>query len=63
MWKFVLLIISISLFSCSTQKEKVDLIIHNATVYTVDSLFTTCQAIAVKDGIIVGTGTNEKILN
>ena len=63
MWKFVLLIISISLFSCSTQKEKVDLIIHNATVYTVDSLFTTCQAIAVKDGKIIGTGTNEEILN
>lgn len=63
MWKFVLLIISISLFSCSTQKEKADLIIHNATVYTVDSLFTTCQAIAVKDGKIIGTGTNEEILN
>lgn len=63
MWKFVLLIISISLFSCSTKKEKADLIIHNATVYTVDSLFTTCQAIAVKDGKIIGTGTNEEIIN
>ncbi len=63
MWKFILLIISISLFSCSTQREKADLIIHNATVYTVDSLSTTCQAIAVKDGKIIGTGTNEEILN
>lgn len=63
MWKFILLIISISLFSCSTQKEKADLIIHNATVYTADSLFTTCQAIAVKDGKIIGTGTNEEIIN
>jgi predicted amidohydrolase YtcJ len=63
MWKFILLLITISLFSCSTQKEKADLIIHNATVYTVDSLFTTCQAIAVKDGKIIGTGTNEEILN
>lgn len=63
MWKFILLILSILLFSCSTQKENADLIIHNATVYTVDSLFTTCQAIAVKDGKIIGTGTNEEILN
>jgi len=63
MWKFILLIISISLFSCSTQKEKADLIIHNANVYTVDSIFTTCQAIAVKDGKIIGTGTNDEILN
>ncbi|MFY8186247.1 MAG: amidohydrolase family protein [Bacteroidia bacterium] len=63
MWKFILPLITISLFSCSTQKEKVDLIIHNATVYTVDSLFTTCQAIAVKDGKVIVTGTNEEILN
>jgi predicted amidohydrolase YtcJ len=45
----------IALISCS-QKEKVDLIVYNATVYTVDSVFSTAEALVVKDGRIVATG-------
>ncbi len=43
------------LFSCS-QKEKADLLVYNATIYTVDSSFSTTEAMTVKDGKIVETG-------
>jgi len=47
--------IIIQLTSCS-QKEKVDLLVYNASVYTVDSSFSVAEAIAVKDGKIIATG-------
>jgi len=43
------------LLSCST-KIKVDLLVYNATIYTVDSLFSISEAMAVNDGKIVETG-------
>lgn len=43
-------------------KTKVDLIVFNATIYTVDSTFSTAEAIAVKDGKIAGVGTTNTIL-
>jgi len=46
-----------------TMKEQADLIIINAKVYTADSTFSTCSAIAVKQGIILATGDDDKILN
>jgi predicted amidohydrolase YtcJ len=52
----------IFLFSCK-QKEKVDLLVYNATVYTVDSSFSTVEAIAVKDGKIVETGKTTDLQN
>ncbi|MFT3825007.1 MAG: amidohydrolase [Chitinophagaceae bacterium] len=42
-------------------KEKVDLLVYNATVYTVDSSFSTATAMVVKDGKIVATGTSESL--
>ncbi len=50
------------LTSCQ-MKESVDLIIYNGNIYTVDSAFTICSAVAVKDGIIVSTGSDNEILN
>lgn len=41
--------------SCSC-KEKADLLIYNATIYTVDSSFSTAEAMVVTDGKIVATG-------
>lgn len=56
---------SIALFfiltSCS--KQKADIIIHDAVIYTVDSAFSVAQAMAVKDGIILAVGKNEEILS
>ena len=51
----LLALIIISFFSCSS-KEKIDLLIFNATIYTVDSSFSTAEAMVVKDGKIVATG-------
>jgi predicted amidohydrolase YtcJ len=45
--------------SCSS--EKVDLVVHHATIYTVDSSFSTAEAMAVSDGKIIATGTNDAI--
>jgi predicted amidohydrolase YtcJ len=50
-------------FSCSAQKQEADLIVHSATIYTVDSAFTVVEAMAVKDGRILETGSNANILN
>lgn len=43
------------LFSC-TGKEKADLLIYNATIYTVDSSFSRAEAMAIKEGKIVAVG-------
>ena len=47
--------------SCK-QKTPVDLIVHNANIYTVDNDFSKAQAFAVKDGKFVAVGDEEQIL-
>lgn len=54
---FAMLVCSFYLISCNS-KEPVDLLLINAKVYTVDAAFTVTEAIAVKDGRIVATGTS-----
>lgn len=49
--------------SCSKTKQEVDLIVHNAKVYTVNENFDTVEAFAVKDGRFIGTGSNDDILS
>lgn len=49
------------LLSCQS-KQQADLIVYNATVYTVDSSFSTTEAIAVKDGKIIATGKTGDLL-
>ena len=60
--KSVSFILILLLISCSS-KQHVDLIVHNAIVYTVDSTFSNAQSFAVKDGKFVAIGTNDDILN
>ena len=48
--------------SCSSPKMKADLILHNATIYTVDESFSQVQAFAVKDGKFLACGSDEEIL-
>lgn len=55
------LILSLAFFSCNTKKPA-DLIIHNATIYTVDEAFSTAQAMAIREGKILETGSSEDIL-
>jgi len=54
--------ISIFFFTTPSKKQQVDLIIHHAVVYTVDSNFNIAEAFAVKDGKIVAVGKNDEIL-
>ena len=50
------------LVSC-TQKQKADMIIYGAAVYTADSSFSVKQAIAIRDGKIIATGNSDEILH
>ncbi|HEY4797736.1 MAG TPA: amidohydrolase [Bacteroidia bacterium] len=56
-------VVEVSFLACSTPKEKVDLIVHHAVIYTVDSAFSTAESFAVKDGKIIAVGTNDSILS
>ena len=59
---FILLIpIIMSLESCHDLKNKADLIIYNAQIYSPDSLATGVNCIAVKNGKILAFGTDGKI--
>jgi len=61
MKKILLLLTSaLLLLSCST-KVKIDLLVYNATIYTVDSSFSVAEAMAVKDGKIVETGNTSDL--
>jgi predicted amidohydrolase YtcJ len=50
----------IALISCS-QKTKIDLLVYNATIYTVDSSFSIVQAMALKDGKILEVGKSSEL--
>jgi predicted amidohydrolase YtcJ len=50
--------------SCScNQQKKVSMIVYNANIYTVDSSFSTAEAMAIEDGKILETGTSDYILD
>ncbi|OSZ77916.1 amidohydrolase [Chitinophagaceae bacterium IBVUCB2] len=55
MKNYLIVLIALVIFSCSS-KEKIDLLVYNATIYTVDSSFSTAEAMAVREGKIVATG-------
>jgi len=57
---FLALIMTI-MTSCRP-KTPVDLIVHNANIYTVDNDFSKAQAFAVKDGRFVAVGDEETIM-
>lgn len=43
-------------------REKVPLVVHHATIYTVNEKFDTAEAMAISDGKIIAIGTNDDIL-
>ncbi|CAN5683516.1 amidohydrolase [soil metagenome] len=55
-------IIVIVLFA-SCGKRKVDLILYNGTIYTVNESFSISEAVAVRGGIIKAVGSTENILS
>ncbi len=57
---FATVVFAIVLTSCGGPK-KVDTVVFNGVIYTVDSSFSTAQAMAIKDGVIVALGTDAEI--
>jgi predicted amidohydrolase YtcJ len=45
------------------QTEQIDLIIHNAKIYTVNDAFDIAEAMAINDGKIIAIGAENEILN
>jgi len=56
-------ILLLVLLSDCHSRQSADLIIYNAVVYTVDNAFSKAEAFAVKDGKILGVGTDKDILD
>lgn len=50
----------VNLTACKN-KEQADLLVTNATIYTVDDSFSTAEALAVKDGKILATGSTKEL--
>src|SRR5689334_4129549 len=57
------LVITIVLISSCNYKRRVDLILYNGVVYTVDESFNLAEAVAVRDGIIKAVGSTKEILD
>lgn len=57
-----LFIFSLTL-GCNFSREEVDLIVHNAVIWTADGENPTAEAFAVKDGRIVEISAERRILN
>lgn len=55
-----LLLLLVILVSCTS--SKVDMIVHHAVIYTVDSKFSVGEAMAIKDGKVVDIGKNDIII-
>lgn len=56
------LLLVFSFHASLAQKKKVDLLIYNATIYTVDKKFSIQSAIAIEKGKIVETGSTQNLL-
>ena len=52
---------TISVLSSCSNKQKVDLLVYNANVYTVDSNFSKAEAVAVDKGKIIATGNTKDL--
>ena len=60
-YAFSVLLFTLIMSSCH-HKTPVDLIVHNAKIYTVDADFSMAEAFAVKDGNFVAVGSENDIL-
>lgn len=58
---FSLFLFSLVVLSCNSPKMKVDLIVTNAQVYTVNDSFNIAESFAVLDGQFLAVGTNDEI--
>ncbi len=56
------MVLFVFLFSACKFRQQADLLVHHAHIYTTDSNFSVVQAMAIRDGKIIATGTNEEIM-
>ncbi|MDX1937061.1 MAG: amidohydrolase family protein [Flavihumibacter sp.] len=56
------LVATLIFFTACTSTHTVDLLIHNAKIYTADSSFSTTEAVAIKEGKIIATGSSKDLL-
>ena len=61
MMRLLLVSVLIILLAACNGKTEVDTLFINGTVYTVDSAFSKTEAVAVKDGKIIATGTTAQL--
>ncbi|WP_347374386.1 amidohydrolase [Aequorivita sp. Q41] len=61
MKKLLFLFLAFTIFSCAPDKLPADLLIKNATIYTVDKDFSTANAVVVKDGKILEIGLKPEL--
>ena len=60
MKKLILLLLTLTLLSCQNKIEA-DLLIHNATIYSVDDEFGKYQAMSIKDGKVLALGNFDEL--
>ncbi|POR22991.1 amidohydrolase [Flavobacterium columnare] len=58
----IIILSSFTYFAASAQKQKEDLVVTNATIYTVDKKFSKAEALAIRDGKIIGIGKSIDII-
>ena len=54
--KKIIFSLSILVLLASCKQQQVDLIVTNASIYTVDSNFSKAEAFAIKDGKFIAVG-------
>lgn len=54
----LIILITTGLFACKPDGPKADLILSNGRVYTVDRTSSIAEAVAMKDGLILGVGSD-----
>ncbi len=55
------LLLALVIYSCQQDREYADLIVVNAKIWTGDELVPSAKAMAIKDGIILGVGSNDEV--
>ncbi|MEQ8625197.1 MAG: amidohydrolase family protein [Vicingaceae bacterium] len=60
---YITFLIPLYFMSACYYTEEADLLIHNATIYTVNTEFTIAEAMAIKDGKIIDIGPNNELKN
>lgn len=60
---YIIAAFALAVLTSCVKTEKADLVVHNATIYTLDGTETVVQAMAITDGKIVELGAERQIMN